>query len=269
MDFKTLQIQKIDSITRIILNRPDKKNAQNRIMLDELDLAFNKEVEDPSTKVLILSGAGSDFSSGHDISPEEWKTSLQISWEDRYKECKHYYLDKMIHWRNLPKPLIAQVHGNCIMGGMMLAMICDFIICSEDAKFISRSVRWGGSSEQYLALPWFTNVAFAKQYIFTGDVIDAITAQRVGLVNEVVPTKDLDTRTLEIAKKISLLDSFALRCSKESLNAMQDNQGINEHLKKAFDYWAISALRPEIIAEWDSQVNLSALEKAKKRDEGF
>lgn len=269
MVFKTIQVQKYEDVTRIILNRPDKKNAQNRTMLDELDLVFNTEIDDPSTKVLILSGEGSDFSSGHDISPQEWKTSSQTSWEERYLECKHYYLDKMIQWRNLPKPIIAQVHGNCIMGGMMLAMICDFIICSDDAKFISRSIRWGGSSEQYLALPWFTNLPFAKQYIFSGDEIDANTAFRVGLVNEVVPLQDLESHTHKIAKKISLQDSFALRMAKQSLNAMHDNQGLLNHLKQAFDYWAVSALRPEIIAEWDSQVNLSASEKAHKRDKGF
>ena len=269
MDFKTIQIQKNGPISRIILNRPDKKNAQNREMLDELDLAFNQEIDDPKTKVLILSGSGSDFSSGHDISPAEWKTSSQISWEERYLECKHYYLDKMIQWRNIPKPLIAQVHGHCIMGGLMLAMICDFIICSEEAKFITRSIRWGGSSEQYLALPWFTNVTFAKQFIFTGDEINAVTAHQVGLVNEVVPLSDLDSFTLELAKKISLQDSFALQCAKQSLNAMQDIQGKIEHLKKAFDYWAISALRPEIIEKWDAQVDLSARAKAEKRDKGF
>ncbi len=269
MDYETIRIEKIGAVERIILNRPQVRNAQNRVMLEELDNAFQSAASDTEVHVLILSGAGKDFSSGHDISAGEWKTGREIAWEQRYLECKQYYLDKMLEWRDLPRPLIAQVHGHCIMGGLMLAMVCDFIICSDDATFSSQSIRWGGSSEQYLALPWFTGVPIAKQFLFTGDTMDAATALRTGLVNAVVPPKDLASYTLDLAKRIALQDLFALRCAKQACNAMLDAQGQVEHLKKAFDLWAISALRPEILEQWDNQKDISVRERANQRDHKY
>lgn len=223
-------------------------------------------------RVIILAGAGDDFSSGHDISPEENANADQSSaptWEERYLLCRRLYLDYTKAWRDLPKPLIARVQGHCIMGGLMLALACDFIICSDDTRFTTRSVRWGASSEQYLALPWVIGVPQAKQALFTGDYLDATTALRLGLVNEVVPRAELESHTQQLAQRIALQDPFALRLAKKACNAVLDVQGQPAHLEWAFETWALSALRPSVLERWTSEQSLPATDRIRKRDEKF
>ncbi|MBN1316285.1 MAG: enoyl-CoA hydratase/isomerase family protein, partial [Anaerolineales bacterium] len=156
--FETILWEQADQVATITMNRPQVRNAQNQLLLDELDRAFDRAAIDDSIGVIILAGAGDDFSSGHDVSSEKVKADSQRSWEERYEICRRNYLKYHLSWRNLPKPTIAMVQGNCIMGGMMLALACDLVVCADNARFISRSVRWGASSEQFLMLPWFVGV---------------------------------------------------------------------------------------------------------------
>ncbi|MEW5718521.1 MAG: enoyl-CoA hydratase [Chloroflexota bacterium] len=272
-DYKTLLLAQDDFVLTITLNRPHVRNAQNHTMLEELHAALLAAANDDTVRVIILAGAGDDFSSGHDLgSPEEKANADQPAaptWEERYLLCRRLYLDYTKAWRDLPKPMIAQVQGHCIMGGLMLALACDFIICSDDARFTTRSVRWGASSEQYLALPWVIGVPQAKQALFTGDYLDAATALRLGLVNEVVPRAELDSHTLRLAQRIALQDPFALRLAKKACNAVLDIQGQSMHLEAAFETWALSALRPSVSERWTSDQSLPTAERIRKRDEKF
>jgi enoyl-CoA hydratase len=221
----------------------------------------------------VLAGAGADFSSGHDLGSPDARAEAQergpLGWEERYRLCRKLYLDYCLEWRDLPKPLIAQVHGHCIMGGLMLALACDFIVASDDARFAARSVRYGASSEQYLALPWAISVAQAKQWLYTGDTLDAATALRLGLVNEVTPREQLAARTQQIAQRIAQQDPFALALAKRACNAVLDAQGQRAHLAAAFELWAVSALRPTVLDRWDAQRGLPVAEQLRLRDEKF
>ena len=147
------------------------------------------------------------------------------------KRSSGVYLDTCLRWRDVPKPTIAQVQGYCIMGGLMLALCCDLIVASEDALFADRAVRWGGSHVQYFNMPWDLGPRKAKEYLFTGDYIDARTALDLGLVNRVVPREELATATLELAQRIALQDSFALKLAKASVNETLDIQGQRRSLE--------------------------------------
>lgn len=271
--YQTLLLAQAGFVLTITLNRPVVRNAQNHTMLEELNAALRTAADDPGVRVIILAGAGDDFSSGHDLGSSDENTNADppgtATWEERYLLCRRLYLDYTYAWRDLPKPMIAQVQGHCIMGGLMLALACDFIIAADNARFATRSVRWGASSEQYLALPWVIGVSQAKQALFTGDYIDASTAVRIGLVNEVVALSDLAQHTQQLAQRIAFQDPFALRLAKRACNAVLDAQGQRSHLEWAFELWAASALRPSVSERWASEASLAPAERIRKRDEPF
>jgi enoyl-CoA hydratase len=273
VSYKTLLLDQDGAVLKIILNRPQVHNAQSRVMLEELESAFAQAVKDESVRVMILAAAGDHFSSGHDMgSPEEIADAEQRkpgSWEERYLLWRKLYLEYPMRWRDLPKPVIAQVHGHCVMGGVILALACDFIICSQDARFACRSVRWGASSEQYLGLPWVIGVPQAKQYYFTGDDIDAQTALRVGLVNEVVPREELDEFTMRLAQRIARQDPFALRLSKQACNNVLDFQGQRKHLMDSFHTFILSVVRPSVEERMQSEESMSIEDRIRRRDEKF
>src|SRR5215472_14598989 len=227
--YSTLLTERAGAVVKITTNRPDVLNAQSRILLEELDDAFEQAVADESVRVIILAGAGKHFSAGHDLgSPQEMadqqKTPLEPGFKGEYRRIFERFFENTMRWRDLPKPTIAQVQGYCIMGGMMIASACDLIVASDDALFADRAVKWGGAHVQYFAMPWDLGPRKAKEYLFTGDYIDAATARDLGLVNRVVPRGALDEATLELAQRIALQDPYALKLAKASVNETMDIQ---------------------------------------------
>ena len=191
---------------KITTNRPEVLNAQSRILLEELDDAFLRAVDDDAVRVIILAGAGKHFSAGHDLgSPQEMedqkKTPLEPGFKGEYRRLWERFFENTMRWRDLPKPTIAQVQGYCIMGGMMIASACDLIIASDDAQFADRAVKWGGAHVQYFSMPWDFGPRKTKEYLFTGDFISAAEAERAGLVNRVVPRAKLEEETMALAQR--------------------------------------------------------------------
>jgi len=157
--YTTLLTERTGPVLKITTNRPEVLNAQSRILLEELDDAFLRAVDDEAVRVIILAGAGKHFSAGHDLgSPQEMedqkKTALEPGFRGEYRRLWERFFENTMRWRDLPKPTIAQVQGYCIMGGMMIASACDLIIASEDALFADRAVGWGGGHVQYFSMPW-------------------------------------------------------------------------------------------------------------------
>ncbi len=239
MSYTTLLIEQTGAVRKITTNRPEVLNAQSRILLEELDDAFNKAVDDASVRVIILAGAGKHFSAGHDLgSPQEMedqkKTPLEPGFRGEYRRLYDRFFENTMRWRDLPKPTIAQVQGYCIMGGMMIASACDLIIASDDALFADRAVKWGGSHVQYFSMPWDLGPRKAKEYLFTGDFIPATEAEKLGLVNRVVPRAKLEEETMALAQKIAERDPFALKFAKASVNETMDAQGFRAALEGSF-----------------------------------
>jgi enoyl-CoA hydratase len=237
--YTTLLTEQVGAVRKITTNRPDVLNAQSRLLLAELDEAFARAVDDAGVKVIVLAGAGKHFSAGHDLgSPQEMddqrKTPLEPGFKGEYRRLYDRFFENTMRWRDLPKPTIAQVQGYCIMGGMMIASACDLIIASDDALFADRAVKWGGSHVQYFSMPWDLGPRKAKEYLFTGDFISAAEAEKLGLVNRVVPRAKLEEETMALAQRIAERDSFALKFAKSSVNEMMDAQGFRDAMNGAF-----------------------------------
>ncbi|MBS0547943.1 MAG: enoyl-CoA hydratase [Proteobacteria bacterium] len=245
MTYSTLLTERTGAVLKITANRPEVLNAQSRILLEELDHAFNAAIDDNEVKVIILAGAGKHFSAGHDLgSPQEMedqkKTPLEPGFRGEYRRLYDRFFENTMRWRDLPKPTIAQVQGYCIMGGMMIASACDLIVASEDAQFADRAVGWGGGHVQYFAMPWDLGPRKAKEYLFTGEFIGAAEAQQLGLVNRVVPREKLEAETMALAQKIATKDSFALKFAKASVNDTLNAQGWREAMEGAFKNYMLT-----------------------------
>ncbi len=271
MEYTDLKLTQEGTVLTITVDRPEVLNAQSRIMREELDHAFDNARNDDSVKVVIISGSGDHFSAGHDLgSPQEMEDRERRPYSPgtagEYERSWQQNVANTFRWRDFPKPTIAQVHGYCIMGGIILATSCDLIIASEDARFSDRTVRWGGPHVQFASLPWEIGVRKAKEYLFTGDWITADEAKKLGLVNRVVPIEKLEEETMTLAQRIALQDPFALRLSKASLNQLQDEMGYRNSIISGFHNHALGlAHRREIYGD----EKITSKERAKKRDERF
>ncbi|MFC1864942.1 enoyl-CoA hydratase-related protein, partial [Chloroflexota bacterium] len=139
MAFEAIIYEKIDHIAKITMNRPEVRNAENRQMSKEIAEAFSLAEEDSEVRVIILAGAGPSFSAGHDmgsqaaIAERENSPPLQVGSFEHYLLEESRWIKPWSHIRDMDKPTIAQVQGYCIMGGLMLATMCDLIIAADDA----------------------------------------------------------------------------------------------------------------------------------------
>lgn len=237
-----------EHIVRIVLNRPESRNAQDTSLLYALNAAFDRAAQDDGVKVIILAAAGPHFSSGHDLreggSIAEQMSPFDVvgTWcgfgcagaEGRMAREKEIYLGLSERWRNIPKPTIAQVQGKCIAGGLMLAWPCDLIIASHDAMFSDNTVGMGVGGVEYFGHPWELGPRKAKELLFTADWLTAQEARALGMVNHVVPADELAEFTLDLAKRIAAKPLFALKLAKEAVNAAEDAQGRTGAMNTAF-----------------------------------
>ena len=275
MDFRTILYEKLGAVLRITTNRPGVLNAQSRVMILELDRAFRMAVEDDDTRVVIVAGAGAHFSAGHDLgSPEELEDQkahpVGPGMPENLKRLSELYLETTLRWREVPKPTIAQVQGYCIMGGLMLASCCDLIVAAEDARFADRSVRWGGPHVQYFGMPWDLGPRKTKEYLFTGDYLDAHKALSLGLVNRVVPREALAAATLELAQRIALQDPFALKVAKASVNGTVDIQGHRQAIEAAFKNYMMTIPHRQALGTYGAAARARGVkERIQARDGRF
>jgi enoyl-CoA hydratase len=221
-------------IGRIVLNRPKYKNAQSRILREEMDDAFGLAEKDDDVRVVILSAEGEHFSSGHDLgTPEEAADLEERPYKDgligRYDKRWDLNVANTLRWRDFPKPTIAQVHGYCIYGGWTFAAGMDIIVASEDAMFLP-------SLLQYFSVPWDVGVRRTKEILFTGRFVTAAEALEIGFVSRVVPREDLDATTAAMAARIAEKDSFGLRMIKEAVNSTQDIMGFRAAIRTGINY---------------------------------
>jgi enoyl-CoA hydratase len=233
-----------DGICRVVMNRPDRSNAQNNALLFALDAALTEASRDVAVRVIILAGEGKHFSSGHDLGEFDaqlggietvgvWGGFHMPAMEGYMAFEEEAYFGLCWRWRNIPKPLIAEVQGRVIAAGLMLAWVCDIIIASEDASFSDPVVAAGANGVEYFAHPWEVGARKAKEMLFTGQGITARAAERLGMVNRVVLRERLSEETLALAKIIAEKPSMGLRLAKMSVNQTQDEQGFYNALRSA------------------------------------
>tara|TARA_R110002072_G_scaffold12295_4_gene53583 strand:- start:17528 stop:18367 length:840 start_codon:yes stop_codon:yes gene_type:complete len=232
-----------NGVARIVLDRADARNAQDKAMLYELNDAFDRAAQDNEVKVIVLAAEGPHFSSGHDLrdgsTMDEFKPvsnwgGFDLPGSEGYMAIEQeIYLGLCWRWRNLPKPTIAEVQGKVIAGGLMLVWVCDLIVAADDAAFSDPVVAFGVNGVEYFAHPWEVGVRKAKEMLFTGEAISAAEAMQLGMVNHVVPAIELKDRTRQMAEHIAKRPSMGLKLAKQSVNQMQDAQGLWTALQSA------------------------------------
>ena len=235
-----------DAIATITINRPEVMNVISRKVYAELDRAFTRAEEDPDARVIVVAGVGEHFGAGHDIGTPEMREELDEYPRDFSALGRVREMDRGVYWRmhdrwrNLGKPTIAMVRGYCIMGSWMLTATCDLVMTSDTARFADRSVRWGSAHHEYPTQFWELGIRKAKEYLWTGDFIDAEEAYRLGMVNHVVPDEKLEAGTRWLARRIARNSEYALRVSKMSINQAADIQGQSAAVRASGNFWVMS-----------------------------
>jgi enoyl-CoA hydratase len=238
-------------IARIMLARPEARNAQNRGMLVELHEAFLEAEADDEVRVVILGGMGPMFSAGHDMGskaslaeaapgPDQHPSYAVNGGTRRGAESLmlqewHHYFDNTRRWRNLRKITIAQVHGDVYAAGLMLMWACDLIVAADDVTFADVvGTRLGMCGVEYFAHPWEFGPRKTKELMLTGDTLGVDEAHALGMVSKVFPGAELADRTLDFARRIAELPTMTALLIKESVNQTVDNMGFHNALNACF-----------------------------------
>lgn len=215
MNYQNLLLEKIESIAIVKINRPDKLNALNAATLDELKQVFISLRNDDTVNVVILTGSGEKaFVAGADISEINMLDMIAANAFAEKGQENFYSIE------NLNKPVIAAINGFALGGGCELALACHIRLASENAKFGQPEVNLGiipgyGGTQRLTRL---INSGRSAEMIFTGDLIDANEALRIGLVNHVYPQTDLLAKAIEMANKISSKGQQAIRLALKAIN---------------------------------------------------
>jgi enoyl-CoA hydratase len=212
--YSTEPLEKGGSLGFITLNRPQVRNAIDLSVVNELGAALDRAAADEQVRVLIVSGAGDKaFASGADIAQLKERNVA-----DALRRINSSIFRRL---EEHPLPVIAAVKGWCLGGGCELAMACDLRIAGKSAKFgqpeVSLGILPGAGAVQ--RLPKLVGLGRAKELIYTGRIIDAEEAERIGLVNRVVPDEDVMKEARALAVNIASQGSLAVRISKLALNA--------------------------------------------------
>jgi enoyl-CoA hydratase len=214
MSFANLTVEK-GKIAIVTINRPKVLNALNKDTLVEIKEAFDQLAVDPEVKVIILTGSGEKaFVAGADISFMQPMTALEAY------EFGAFAQDAFMSIEGNPKPVIAAVNGFALGGGNEIAMSCDLRLAADTAKFgqpeINLGIIPGFAGTQRLAR--LVGKTKAKELVFTGDMIDAEEAYRIGLVNKVVPLADLMAEAQKMAEKIASKGAVSLKLAKSAID---------------------------------------------------
>jgi 2-(1,2-epoxy-1,2-dihydrophenyl)acetyl-CoA isomerase len=211
---QTLQVERADGVVTVTLNRPERKNAMSPTMFGELRTIFREIAADPERdRVVVVTGAGGAFCSGADLSETGTVTLHHLQWMRQIGEAC-----AALH--NLPQPVIAKVVGVAAGAGLNLALGCDLVVASDDARFSEifarrgLSIDFGGS----WVLPRLIGLHKAKELAFFADIITAAEAAEFGIVNRVVPADEIDVFVDGWARRLAAGPPLALSMTKKLLN---------------------------------------------------
>jgi enoyl-CoA hydratase/carnithine racemase len=239
-------------IAVISLDRADKANAVNKQTLDELDACFDAAANDLDVRVIVLRAEGKHFSAGHDMTGSvnslgtnaDGGSAARFDLEKRglqalYEYETIHYIGYSRKWRDIPKPTIAAVQGQCIAGGLMLCWPCDLIVAADNAMFSDPVARMGIGGVEYHAHTWEIGHRKAKEMLFTARKFPAEEAERLGMVNRVVPLDNLLDETMTLANQVAEMHPFALTQAKRMVNQTMDVQGFYSALQSCFDIHSV------------------------------
>lgn len=213
--YRCLKTERKDKVLVVSLNRPEALNAVNGELHSELSTIFADIAVDEETQAVVLTGAGRAFCAGGDI---KWMEDLQGpgALALTLREGRKIIIDML----EVDQPIIAAVNGPAVGLGATLALFSDVIFAADNAKFADPHVRVGivAGDGGAIIWPWLIGVARAKEYLMTGDTVTAQEAERIGLVNHVVPADQLQAKALEFATRLANGPTKAIRWTKASVN---------------------------------------------------
>ena len=218
MSYESLIYETKDHVATLTLNRPERLNALGGTLREDLTDALTHATDDSDVRVIVITGAGKGFCAGGDV-----KAMQDANVAGRTRPLIERVAPSrdrtVLLMRDSPKPLIAAVNGAAAGAGMNLALACDIRLASSAAKFSQAFVRrglhpdWGGT----YFLPRVVGMAKAAELIFTGEMIDAAEAHRLGIVSAVYPPEELMARARELADKIAAGPPIAIRLARRAL----------------------------------------------------
>lgn len=244
MDFETITLKKADHIATITMNRPDKMNALNRQMLQELVAAVNEVGGDDDVRVVVLAAAGRVFCSGADVSEGGKASGLAGTPNEMRINVRNSYQKVTSGLQTMDKPTIAMVNGAAVGAGCDFAFACDMRVGSERAKFRNGFVKvglipGGGGTWLYTRL---MGLGRGLEFLFTGDFLEAEEAERIGVLNRLVPADELENATMELARKIAKNPPLAVQMSKTlAYKALDSNLEAALEMSAAFQALALSS----------------------------
>jgi enoyl-CoA hydratase len=232
MTYETIAYENRGGIGLLTLSRPERLNAINRRMIDELNAQLDAIEADATVRAVVLTGAGRAFCSGFDLkegaaTPKQgiadWRPIIQRDF------------DIILRFWHLSKPTVAAVHGHCIAGGCEMALACDITIAAESTRFGEPELRFG-SGIVALLMPWFAGPKKTKEWLLAGsDKITAAEAMAWGLVNRVVPDGQQLEAALALARDIAVNDPAKVSMVKQAINRTFDIMGMGEALAMGVD----------------------------------
>lgn len=269
-----------ENVATITLNRPEKRNALSLALLVELRNALLEADDREDVRVVLLQGSGKDFCAGFDLESAYGPNAAEDRSVDgpAYRsgsgaddECLRLERKQalMLTLREMHKPVIAKIHGNCLAGGTDLALMCDVLIASDDARIGYPATRANGTPPSNM---WLYHVGpqWAKRLMFTGDCLSGLDAARIGLVCDAVPRDKLDAEVARLVGRIALVHSDLLSAHKRVVNMGMDlaGAGLLQRFAAETDARLHSASRA--MAQFSSDASEHGVREAvRRRDAAF
>jgi enoyl-CoA hydratase/carnithine racemase len=239
---------------RLTLNRPDKLNAISHDLREALTTAIAEAADDDAVRVIAIAGAGRAFCSGYDLAEEV----PDGAWE--WREVLRRDIDATLAIWACAKPVIAQIHGYALAGGLELAMACDLIVAAEATRLGEPEIRFGAAPVTLL-MPFLIGQKRTRELLLTGDLIDAAEAERIGLINRVVAPDQLAAEVDALADRLARVDPDVMAPTKLMLNRAMDAAGFAAAIEMGLDLQSFVAVS-ETYREFDAIVRRDGLKAA-------
>ena len=233
---KVLTDQPSKKILRLTLNRPEKRNALNDEIRQELFDALRNGDRDKNISVMIIRGSGEAFSAGYDLSQPNHDVERSIAKTDGW--WSRHVVNNWFEIWDMSTPVIAQIHGWCLAGGTELANACDLIYVAEDAKIGYPPVRLMSPPDMQWQT-WMMGMRKGMEALLTGDHMTGLEAVSSGMANRAIPKENLDTGVLNIAERSAKIPNDLLALNKRAAHRAMESAGIRNGIRATADIQAL------------------------------
>ncbi len=254
-------------VSRITMNRPEKRNALNHPLRGAILDTLRANDQDPGVRVTIIRGAGPSFSAGYDLGGGNEGHDLPFYTPGGEGHWPRHVTEGWMGIWDLAKPVIAQVHGYCLAGGSELATGCDLVYIAEDAQMGYPAVRFGVPDMHFH--PWFLGMRRAMEMMITGDSISGVDAVAEGWANRAFPADQLDDAVLEVAQRICTIPAELVQLNKRIVHRQMDHMGLRSGIRAGTELCALGT-HTQAMAEFTGAIRDRGLTAAlQERDSPF